>query len=690
MPVAHYDASIAYDQKVKRGVPGQVARVFHPITDLPIDDLLDLDGNPIAALVSNSQGFVEPFEIVDGPPHVKMSVGSLRYYIVDLNLVGSSAEAAILAAAAAERAASLVEAPADEVVKLLIEGDSLSQGAGDARWLTNAGTDAAVGGLLSQDGSEAQAAADARYMRTIMQPTAPPVTLGAMWIDSTTGKMHYPVDRGANPLINNATNPSFESVAEGSQDAPVPFKFTAISQNLRYSSLDTGIAGQNWADRLSAVASIFNDSGADIVGYQESYAGGSVSSQVRQVIPLLTNPNDWGVAEGYSPNGILYKLSKFDLLQSAVSISINKTYIVDQRSLTYAIFRHKESGRRLIFASTHLTVSGEVGGREESAEIIGKFLQDLRYSFTDRPPVILTGDFNDANTAAGSPFAILASYGLQQSIARATSVTNPTFNSYNGFDPTMGGRQSGSRIDAVLVTSDVAIPVAGVYVKFASGSSLPLATPLPSDHNMIRAEVSLTGMPPVKQQGAMSPATVGGGAVVYLTSAWSGQGAVSAIIDPRASSSSATAMYPAGQTGAMGKLLLVPGKTYTVAADLHVPAVQTGALDGGARTIRIGVTDADGVTSFSFAASDKPPNEPGTYRPKVTFTLPVGSQNCFIRLMNGGREVPVYWDGLTITEGSDDAGYFDGDTSGCYWEGTPHASRSIYPGPSWVPVGGKE
>lgn len=123
MPVAHYDASIAYDQKVKRGVPGQVARVFHPITDLPIDELLDLDGNPIAALVSNSQGFVEPFEIVDGPPHVKMSVGSLRYYIIDLNLVGSSAEAAILAAAAAERAASLVEAPADEVVALLLGGD---------------------------------------------------------------------------------------------------------------------------------------------------------------------------------------------------------------------------------------------------------------------------------------------------------------------------------------------------------------------------------------------------------------------------------------------------------------------------------------------------------------------------------------------------------------------------------------
>lgn len=164
MPVAHYDASIAWDQKVKRGVPGQVARVFHPVTDLPIDDLLDLDGNPLAALVSNSEGFVEPFTILDGPGHVKLSVGSLRYYIVDLNLVGESAASAVQAALAAQRAADLVEAPADEVVKTLIEGDTLSQGAGDARWVTNAGADTLIGGLLGQDGSIAQEATDARYV----------------------------------------------------------------------------------------------------------------------------------------------------------------------------------------------------------------------------------------------------------------------------------------------------------------------------------------------------------------------------------------------------------------------------------------------------------------------------------------------------------------------------------------------
>lgn len=119
MAIAIYDASIAWDAITRRGIPGQVARVMDAVTDLPIEDVQDLNGTPIAALVSNSQGYVPPFQVVDGPALVKMQVGPVSFVIPDQTLGGATKEAAEAAAQAAQDAANLVEAPADEVVAAL-------------------------------------------------------------------------------------------------------------------------------------------------------------------------------------------------------------------------------------------------------------------------------------------------------------------------------------------------------------------------------------------------------------------------------------------------------------------------------------------------------------------------------------------------------------------------------------------
>ena len=685
MPVAHYDASIAYDQKVKRGVPGQVARVFHPITDLPIDELLDLDGNPIAALVSNSQGFVEPFEIVDGPPHVKMSVGSLRYYIIDLNLVGSSAEAAIVAAAAAERAASLVEAPADEVVKLLIEGESLSQGAGDARWLTNVGTDAAVGRLLSQEGSEAQVAADARYMRTIAQAFPPAVTPGALWINTSTGKLHYPVDRGPGPVINLASNPSFESETQYATIAN-PKTFVAVSQNLRYSNLDTGVSGQNWNERIPALVQSFAAANASIIGCQENNDAGISVSQTTQLATALGST--WKACDGSANNGILYKTTEFELLTSPVTLEINKIHLQPgtQRTMIYAFFRHIASGRRVIFAVTHFVVDSSStannASRTESAHFVAQTLMDLRAKFADRPVVILTGDFNQSTSIPESPFAIIPTYGLKNVRDRAATVVNGTLNSYNGFDPAMNGRQNGEWVDGVFTTEDVNIASAGLSVKFATGSTLPLATPLPSDHNMVAATVAVSQIPAVRMQGGNGPVTSGASSQTYRSTEWALTGETSLCNDTANASSAGTSSYPAGQSGAIYRLGWEPGKTYTVSAVVRLAAAQAGTLDSSARRITIGVTQ--GSTNFNFAMSEQAPNQAGVFQLSVSFTIPSDASNAFIRLMNGSSTQKIWWDNLVVTEGDGYVEYFSGDDLGCYWSGSPHASPSVYPGPSWV------
>lgn len=141
MSIAIYDVSLAYDQIVKRGIPGQVATVTDAVNDLPVEEILDLEGNPLAALVSNPQGYVQGFQVIDGPPLVKLSVGSASYTLMDLQVVGQAAQDAQAAAAAAEAAAGLVTAPPDSVMALILSNlGSDSAAAVRAQLAAEAGT----------------------------------------------------------------------------------------------------------------------------------------------------------------------------------------------------------------------------------------------------------------------------------------------------------------------------------------------------------------------------------------------------------------------------------------------------------------------------------------------------------------------------------------------------------------------
>ena len=163
MAMAKYDSSLAYDQVIKRGIPGQIARVVDAETDMPVEEILDLDGNPIPALISNSSGYVPPFQIEDGPALVRLRVGNLSYDLLDLTRVKDTADAAVKAAQDAERAAQLVEAPADEVVAELVQNaGTLTQGAGDTRWVPNAVADTVLAGKLADPTSDSVLALRAR------------------------------------------------------------------------------------------------------------------------------------------------------------------------------------------------------------------------------------------------------------------------------------------------------------------------------------------------------------------------------------------------------------------------------------------------------------------------------------------------------------------------------------------------
>lgn len=130
-----------------------------------------------------------------------------------------------------------------------------------------------------------------------------------------------------------------------------------------------------------------------------------------------------------------------------------------------------------------------------------------------------------------------------------------------------------------------------------------------------------------------------------------------------APSSNDSSMVIGGDSGAM-RLGMVAGNTYTVSGTFRVGA---GALSGTTNTYarRIAVfhkkPSDSGYTIESSAAAVNTINT--STKLSVTFTLPTGTSEAFIRFYNGHSSGIAYWDALRLSEGWETS-YFDGSTTG--------------------------
>ena len=177
--------------------------------------------------------------------------------------------------------------------------------------------------------------------------------------------------------------------------------------------------------------------------------------------------------------------------------------------------------------------------------------------------------------------------------------------------------------------------------------------------------------------GTMSASS---GTAVIVTADWSESGNTALKVTPTASNNTTAVFQMTSEDTATAA---DAGKTFTISANIHLESEQTGSLWSHPRRIVVR-TRYGGYTSWSYAYSSSAPNEPGTHRVSVTFTLQPNTEWWYFMLTNGSSTVPVYWDSIIVEEGSGSGQYFDGDTpSGTSdndphyrWTGTPHASTS--------------
>lgn len=134
-----------------------------------------------------------------------------------------------------------------------------------------------------------------------------------------------------------------------------------------------------------------------------------------------------------------------------------------------------------------------------------------------------------------------------------------------------------------------------------------------------------------------------------------------------------------GDTGGL-RLGLEPGKTYTVSATVDTPVAQSGTLNNLQRCIA--VFTKVGSNNYVSVLSEIGPVT-GTKRLSLTFTVPTGASEAFIRFYNGaslGNGV-VRWKDFLLEVGSSLNPFYSGDTvdelNTYSWAGTRDNSQSI-------------
>lgn len=168
-----------------------------------------------------------------------------------------------------------------------------------------------------------------------------------------------------------------------------------------------------------------------------------------------------------------------------------------------------------------------------------------------------------------------------------------------------------------------------------------------------------------------------GNCAFSVSTEWAASGATSAMLTPTTASSDSFVAV-AGDVGAI-RLGMVPGRTYTASATVYTPTAQAGPLSSVARAIQF-YTKAPSQSGGGYVSRASPQGPvTGSARVAVTVTIPSDATEAFVRLYNGasiGNGV-VYWDEIMVHEGTVVGDYFDGDTPGARWLGTPNASRSV-------------
>ena len=249
----------------------------------------------------------------------------------------------------------------------------------------------------------------------------------------------------------------------------------------------------SWASRRSAVAATVKGAAPDILGVQEASQARSTGPQFDQLLWSLGSPYK-GTRQRISgaTDGIIYNSDRVELIEQG-SVALKKRDA--DRRLAWGLFRQKATGKVVLFASTHLEPDANAGAlRVAQARQITSAIKSLKAKFGN-PPVIVVGDFNTYPRKSGGngAYTIMTSMLLDPigqssspGVAKPEKSIRANYSSYNDFK--RNPPRHGTYIDYIFVSP---MRVAEWETVVNVDSSGRFIGTIPSDHNLIRADVYL-------------------------------------------------------------------------------------------------------------------------------------------------------------------------------------------------------
>lgn len=323
-----------------------------------------------------------------------------------------------------------------------------------------------------------------------------------------------------------------------SKVAPGPSPLRIATYNVHCANCFAGLANElTWYQRRDSVVSTVLTQAPDVIGFQEASQGwlkdgnGKPLSDLAQFEDLvqrlgnpykLTNPHRNNCVKSTTPTKCVYSnrgasqgvkivynsavlrlVNQGSLQLSQISKSDNERY------LAWAILEVKQTGHRFFFGDTHLEPTKDASGDSSYFNLrvaqTKEILAEVAKRNPAKLPTLIVGDFNSHKWTPPSngPYDTMRSAGYVDPLGNSYRSTRTTsgataarriranFSSYNGFArkaPSFG-YLNGTYLDYIWTSSGVTVEEWETVVNVdAEGSFVGV---IPSDHNMLRADVLL-------------------------------------------------------------------------------------------------------------------------------------------------------------------------------------------------------
>ena len=248
-----------------------------------------------------------------------------------------------------------------------------------------------------------------------------------------------------------------------------------------------------WRERMPSVSAVLRARDCDLVGLQECSTPQAefLRNELKGWTLVGVATNDTVRRKTSQANGVLYRPGRLDLLDWGTfslsdrpdvpgSMAWNTRCV---RSCTWALFKDRGSGRRIMHFNTHFDHKSEEARREGMKLVLGK-MDELTPTGALR---ILTGDLNsppDSEPIARARAKLRRAYEITETPPKGPWRTDNLWKTLPS-DENLTSRETGKRIDHIFVSDGVRVRSHETFVDFASPGFYA------SDHFMLAVELVL-------------------------------------------------------------------------------------------------------------------------------------------------------------------------------------------------------